>query len=121
MWKLGEEAIFDCDPRFKNYTIPPIYASQQLIAKYPTWKMIDKKRVVVYQLINTTLNTVRVYLKDEGQQFNFLIDGQWLQRTAPVASGSCTCSTQTLMIRGCVCGHFKKETKQVSLEASPWS
>lgn len=120
MWKIGDEAIFDCDPKYRNYTIPAVYASPSLISKYPNWRQIDKKRVVVYQIINTMQNSLRVYLKDDGQQYNFIVDGLFLRKAAPVAAAGCSCSTQTLMIRGCVCGHFKAETKQVSMEASPW-
>jgi len=120
MWQLGDEAIFDCDPRHKNYTIPTIYASPQLLGKYSTWKQLDKKVVIVSQIINTTMNTVKVYVKDDGPSYTFTVDGQWLLKAQAAAPVGCICSNQTLMIKGCVCGHFSKEVKKTSLEAAKW-
>lgn len=121
MWKLGDEAVFDCDPRHKNYTIPTVYASPQLLAKYKTWKQIDKKQVVVSQIINTSLNTVKVYIKEDGPLYTFTVDGQWLAMGQTPPPTGCTCPNQTLMIRGCVCGHFTREkSKATALEATPW-
>jgi len=121
MWKLGDEAIFDCDPRHKNYAIPTAYASPQLLAKYKNWSQLHKKQVIVSQIINTSLNTVKVYIKDDGPLYTFTVDGQWLIKGQAVTPSGCTCSNHTLMIRGCVCGHFTREkNKSTSLEAAPW-
>jgi hypothetical protein len=120
MWKLGDEAVFDCDPRHKNYTIPIVYASPQLLAKYKTWVQIHKKHVVICQIVNTSLNTVKVYLKDDGPLYTFTVDGQWLLKPQAQAPAGCTCSNHTLMIKGCVCGHFTREKSKVSMEATPW-
>lgn len=119
MLKLGDEVIFDCDPRYRTYTIPRIYASSQLLSKYQFWHQIDKKRVVVSQIINTSSNTVRVYVKDDGPQYTFAIDAIYLKAAAPAAAAQCICPTQTLMIKGCVCGYLKKEAK-TTLQSTPW-
>jgi len=121
MWKLGDEAIFDCDPRYKSHTIPAVYASPQLLAKYKSWNQLDKKQIVVCQIINTSLNTVKVYIKDDGPLYTFTVDGQFLLKAQAPTPAGCTCPNQTLMIRGCVCGHFTREKNKVTLlETTPW-
>lgn len=111
LWKLGDEAIFNCDPRYYNMQIPSIYASSNLRNKYQNWRQLDKKHVVVDQIINTASNTYRVFLKEDGKSFTLIINGSDLSKLQPAAPVGCTCTNQTLMIRGCVCGHFVKEVK----------
>ena len=109
MWSIGDEAIFDCDPRHKSYAIPKVYASPHLTSKYSNWSQLDKKVVVISQIINTSYNTVRVYIKEDGPLYTFTVDSQWLSKAKSAPAAGCTCPNQTLMIRGCVCGYFARE------------
>ncbi|RJR09568.1 hypothetical protein C4588_04790 [Candidatus Parcubacteria bacterium] len=121
LWKLNDELIFDCDARYYNYTIPSIYASPQLLAKYSTWKMLDGKTVVVCQQIGKPPLTFKVYLKGDGPLYTVIVDGKYLSAKPKAAPTGCTCSNQTLMIRGCACGHFSKEkSNAASLKTVPW-
>lgn len=106
----GDEAIFKCDPTYMHYPLPRLYASPSTIQKYKSWSQLNNKKVVVVQLMSS-VTTAKVFIKDDGPSYTFVCDICNLQKISANKITKCVCSTQTLMLKGCSCGHFKNENQ----------